>query len=75
MTFMVYWLEGNQPQAQRFDAHEMTKAMTFMEVLRKIQRAGTDISFVTFCSENPNSVGHPGVAEVGPDYNWKKRRD
>jgi hypothetical protein len=25
-------------------------------------------------SENPNSVGRPGVAEVGPDYDWKKRR-
>jgi len=32
------------------------------------------VSFVTLCSENPNSVGRPGVADPPPDYAWKKRR-
>lgn len=76
--YMVYWtvVDGGEakPDAQLFGSDDMTGAMKFMEQLRVRQRAGEGICFVTFSSENPDSVGHAGVAETGPDYNWKKRR-
>jgi hypothetical protein len=76
--YMVYWTEvgdGNAiPKSHDFASSEMSAAMQFMEALRKRQREGEGICFVTMCSENPDSVGHPGVADPDPDYNWKKRR-
>jgi len=48
--------------------------MGFMEDLRRRQRAGEGVRFITMCSEHPDVVGHPGVDVTGPDYNWKKRR-
>jgi len=76
--YMVYWTEVGDgkatPKSQDFASSEMSAAMQFMEALRKRQREGEGVCFVTMCSENPNSVGHPGVADPDPDYNWKKRR-
>lgn len=76
--YMVYWTlaaEGvTVPQAREFSSDEMTEAMKFMEELRRRQRAGEGLCFVTMAAENPHSVGHPGVADPHPDYNWKKRR-
>lgn len=76
--YMVYWTmvrDGTSEAHQRlFDTSEMIQAMGFMEELRKRQRAGEGVRFVTMCSEHPDVVGHPGVDVVGADYNWKKRR-
>jgi len=76
--YMVYWTErddsGAHPHSEAFDSTEMSAAMQFMEGLRKRQREGEGVCFVALCSENPNSVGPPGVADPSPDYNWKKRR-
>jgi hypothetical protein len=76
--YMVYWTEVNDDAAtahgREFATSDMTGAMQFMEALRARQRQGEGICFVTMSSENPDSVGHPGVADPGPDYNWKKRR-
>lgn len=76
--YMVYWTiaeaDGAFPQSQAFDTSEMVAAMTFMEGLRKRQRDGERVRFITMCSEHPDLVGHPGVDVTGPDYNWKKRR-
>ena len=76
--YMVYWTEVDDgsasPHSREFDSTEMSAAMQFMESLRKRQREGDGVCFVTLCSENPHSVGHPGVADPSPDYNWKKRR-
>jgi hypothetical protein len=76
--YMVYWTEARHgaktPHAKEFHSDEMRAAMHFMEKLRARQRAGEGICFVALSSENPHSVGHPGVAETGPDYKWKKRR-
>jgi hypothetical protein len=76
--YMVYWTEvddGNaEPKSQEFATSEMSAAMQFMEGLRKRQREGDGVCFITMCSEHPHSVGHPGVADPSPDYNWKKRR-
>ncbi|WP_313703994.1 hypothetical protein [Massilia sp.] len=76
--YMVYWTMVEEtertPHAQAFGTDEMVKAMQFMEELRRRQRGGEGIRFVTMCSEHPDAVGHPGVDVTGPDYNWKKRR-
>jgi len=77
--YMVYWtiVDGaaTHPQAQSFDTTEMVPAMGFMEALRKRQRDGEGIRFITMCSEHPDVVGHPGVDVTGADYSWKKRRN
>ncbi len=76
--FMVYWtlMEGETatPHAQSFASTDMLPAMALMEQLRTRQRAGEGVRFVTMSSENPDSVGHPGVDVVGPGYKWTKRR-
>lgn len=76
--YMVYWTavdrEERTAHEKLFDSHEMSAAMKFMEELRTRQRAGEDVCFITMSSENPHSVGHPGVAAPHPDYAWKKRR-
>jgi hypothetical protein len=76
--YMVYWTivggETSEPHERLFDTGEMVQAMQFMEELRKRQRAGEGVRFVTMCSEHPDVVGHPGVDVVGPGYDWKKRR-
>lgn len=76
--FMVYWtiVEGESatPHAQSFAATDMLPAMALMEKLRTRQRAGEGLRFITMSSENPDSVGHPGVDVVGPGYKWTKRR-
>ena len=76
--YMVYWtiedVETRTPHAQPFATTEMVAAMRFMEDLRRRQRDGEGVRFVTMCSEHPDVVGPPGVDVPGPDYNWKKRR-
>lgn len=76
--YMVYWTvigsEANEAHARPFDTSEMVPAMQFMEELRKRQRGGEGIRFITMCSEHPDVVGHPGVDVTGPGYDWKKRR-
>ena len=53
----------------------MLAGMALMEQLRTRQRAGEGVRFVTMSSENPDSVGNPGVDVVGPGYKWTKRRN
>jgi hypothetical protein len=76
--YMVYWTELDDgtatPHCREFDSHDMSAAMRFMEALRARQRNDEGVCFITMSSENPHSVGHPGVADPHPDYNWKKRR-
>ena len=76
--YMVYWTivggAANEAHAQLFDTSEMVPAMQFMETLRRRQRDGDGVRFITMCSEHPDVVGHPGVDVTGADYSWKKRR-
>lgn len=76
--FMVYWSEiqddASIAHSMSFDSNDMRSALQLMEELRTRQRTGEPIGFVTMSSENPHSVGHPGVADPSPDYKWKKRR-
>lgn len=74
--FMVYWtVDDAISHAQSFAATDMLAAMALMEQLRTRQRAGEHVRFITMASENPDSVGHPGVDVVGPGYKWTKRRN
>ena len=76
--YMVYWTEAedgaSRACSREFASADMSGAMQFMEGLRRRQREGDGVCFITLCSENPDSVGPPGVADPAPDYNWKKRR-
>ena len=77
--FVVYWLGGSPDaegaaQYRKFDATALAEALRFAEDLRKRQAEGEDLRFVTLCSENPHSVGKPGVADPPAGYDWKKRR-
>ncbi len=76
--YMVYWtvVEDDRctPHQTLFETTEMVAAMQYMEGLRKRQREGEGVRFITMSSEHPDLVGHPGVDVTGPDYDWKKRR-
>ena len=76
--YMVYWtmVDGDRctPHEQLFATTEMVAAMQHMEALRKRQREGEGVRFVTMASEHPDLVWNPGVDVTGADYNWKKRR-
>jgi len=72
--FKVYWTSNDGVHASTFDG--LSEAIKECEVLRK-----DGMTFVTMVSENPNSVGKPGVDSIvdgkcpdGVDYTWKKRR-
>lgn len=65
--FKVYWTYDEKTYGQEFPV--MTEALDFCQDLRNSGRR-----FVTMCSELPDNVTRMGVAEAGPDYNWKKRR-
>ena len=73
--YRIYWTDlHNKPQG--IYTSTLTGALHIAEDLRK---AG--YTFVTMVSEDPNSVGKPGVDSVkdgvlpdGSEYNWRKRR-
>lgn len=74
--FKVYWTDLlGEPRSEEFN--ELSQALAHSKYLRDINR-----TFVTMVSENPNSVGKPGVDSVvdgktpdGHDYTWMKRRE
>ncbi len=73
--YKIYWTDNNN-QAQSQHSSELVQALTLTEAMRK---AGN--TFVTMVSENPNSVGKPGVDSIadgkcpnGEMYGWSKRR-
>ncbi len=73
--FKLYWTDKDGITNGKYSADLMT-ALQLSETLRK---AGN--TFVTMVSENPNSVGKPGVDSIqggkcpsGEMYGWSKRR-
>lgn len=72
--FKVYWTDSNnQPFA--FDTDDLTAALAKCNTLREQGH-----HFVTMVSENPASVGKPGVSAVnngrlpdGSTYEWSKK--
>lgn len=74
--YTIYWLVDNEPQ------HEQTSDLGYALARAENLRKANWCSAVTFCSENMDSVGKPGVDSVkdgktpdGIEYSWVKRRD
>lgn len=85
MSIVIFWIQEStsglfpsmsQPMCHRFKDIELSEALTFCNTKRK--EAG--VSHVTLSSENPNSVGQPGVDSIvdgktpdGHAYEWSKQ--
>lgn len=66
----VYWLDENlQPQVTFLDKNELTAALEAAK-----ERRDTGHHHVVISTNFGDSVGKQGVTVVGPDYDWKKRR-
>ncbi|MBY4896150.1 hypothetical protein [Cupriavidus sp. AU9028] len=77
--YRVYWTTYDEngvptPHAEDFASDQLASVLARCEALRALQRSGEPVGFVTMVSENPDSVGHPGAADVLPGYLWYKRR-
>lgn len=75
-TYTIYWMVDHEPQFKK--TPDMGYALKWMEYLRKNPK----YSAITFCSENVDQVGKPGVDSIvdnktpdGVEYTWVKRRD
>lgn len=67
--FMVFWMFEGVPKNQHFPIEHMSLALNFMEMLRK----KSEYTYVTFVSQNPQSIGLSGVSDILPiDYSWSK---
>ena len=73
--YKIYWTDFDN-QAQGIYTSTLTGALRITEEKRK---AG--YTFVTMVSEDPNSIGKPGVDSIvdgvlpdGSEYTWRKRR-
>lgn len=81
MSIVVFWLHDSAShdtvsEFKIFGDLELMDALSFCQHLRN--GGGRH---VTLSSENPNSIGKPGVDSIqdgktpdGHDYTWKKRR-
>lgn len=74
--YKVYYT-NQYGDARSYNEETLAEALATAEGLRRNAR----YSFVTMVSEDPNSVGKPGVDAIvdgrlpdGTDYDWKKRR-
>lgn len=75
--YMVFWVDNIGAKCQYFGDDEMSSALAFMNILRQ----NKNNQFVTFASQNSNSIGKPGVDTItdgklpdGSAYTWMKRR-
>ena len=73
--YRIYWTDStNTPQG--IYTNTLTGALRITEEKRK-----EGYTFVTMVSEDPNSIGKPGVDSIvdgvlpdGSEYTWRKRR-
>ena len=72
--FKVYYTDPVMDQSHSQNLETLSEALQYTEGFRKL-----GMTFVTMVSENPNSVGKPGVDEVkdgkcpdGVAYSWNK---
>ena len=84
MNVVVFWIEPPNPAAffpsmQQPMAYHTNDLGVALQVAEEKRRAG--MRHVTISTENPDSVGQPGVTAVtdgktpdGNEYGWKKRR-
>lgn len=70
--FKVYWTDfvTGLPCAEQFSSSQLTEALSLCQRLRNSGQR-----FVSMASQDiPGDCTRHGVDEVGPDYDWKKRR-
>lgn len=72
--YVVYWTESGAPGARAFASGALSEALAGAEALRRRQRAGEPVAFVTIAAEDPAQVGPAGVDDPPADYAWVKRR-
>jgi hypothetical protein len=72
--YRVFWLEAGEARSAGFGSDALSAALAFTEALRRRQRGGEPVSFVTIASEDPDRVGPSGVDDPAADYAWTKRR-
>ena len=72
--FKIYYTDPVTNWSHAHDADTLSEALQYTEGFRKL-----GMTFVTMVSENPNSVGKPGVDSVvdgktpdGVAYTWNK---
>lgn len=66
--FKVYWTYAGGV----IGSEEFQDISPALDRCQELRNSGN--RFVTMASEIDDMVGEFGVADVGPDYNWKKRR-
>lgn len=68
--YKVYWTDAVTNETKSEEFSDMTKGLQMTQTVRN-----SGGKFVCMASENvPGNVTKIGVAETGPDYDWKKRR-
>lgn len=70
----VYWTSVGEAHSKDFVSGDIDSMLKYCESLRQLRKDGQDISFITTASEIPDCTSLQGIAVVGPDYEWKKRR-
>lgn len=67
----------SEPKCRTFTSDKLTEALSFCQE----KRNEPGVHHVSLCSEDPSSVGKPGVDSIvdgktpdGHDYTWMKRR-
>lgn len=75
--YKVYYTNSENNEANSYDTDDMGLALKKAEEFRNSGHI-----FVTMVSQNPNSIGKPGVDSIkdgkcpdGEIYDWKKRRN
>lgn len=72
LSSIVYYLDGSEPKSITFEGDAVTTLGPALQKVQELRNLG--YRHVVLSTENSMSVGKPGVDVVGPDYNWKKRR-
>ena len=74
--FKVYCTDPVSEQSHGHEVESLTEALRYSEGFRKL-----GMRFVVMVSENPDSIGKPGVDAIkdgkcpdGVEYTWVKRR-
>lgn len=74
MGIVVFWLEGEEPRSERFEASALSQALARCEDLRRAAAQGAAVSHVCVSSELEGNVTRAGVADAPAGYDWTKRR-
>ncbi len=72
--YCVFWMYPDEKWGGLRPCCQLEPELMAAVKLCETLRSDPEVRFVTMTMEDPNNVGKMGVADVGPDYNWTKRR-